>query len=277
MPAKKLDKQPNFETHTYLFPDVIPIDRPFPKTSLNLKLTADQIQLITKLYHHNLVGLRKISKSKKGQENSHYWLYYQAIPYSLANIFNVTKKIDITPQALQTSLFSLKNYLASLRIYFEFDQKNIGVSEQGVVKIYIDPVIVLTRPCSLYCLQACDTKIKQIKIWYSNIYSRKSLKPSQLPKATSDKKLLVSFSNGQSKQGLPHVRKHMKSTESKNPYPSQEPSEYNDIELYSRINAIRENQKRQHQQQKKIKIVDPAPKNIYQVKPQYKNGYEYDN
>lgn len=85
-----------------------------------MQLSAEQIQLITKLYHHNLVGLRKISKSKKGHDSPHYWLYYEAVPYSLANIFSVTKKIDITPEALETALFSLKNYLASLRIYFEF-------------------------------------------------------------------------------------------------------------------------------------------------------------
>ena len=53
------------------------------KTFVKRKFTQDELSLVTKLYHRNIIGLKKIGKSKKNGDEEKFCLYYESVPYSL--------------------------------------------------------------------------------------------------------------------------------------------------------------------------------------------------
>lgn len=105
-------------------------------------------------------------------------------------------EFDVRPETLEAALSDIKNYLLSERITPSFSENNIGANENGVIKVYISVESVLKQLQPTKLPQQYDKRIKEIKNWYGNLYSRRSIKPSsQIPQTISGRRLSQSKLN----------------------------------------------------------------------------------
>lgn len=129
-------------------------------------------------------------------------------------------EFDVRPENLEAALADIKNYLLSVKITPTIVQMNIGVNENGVIKVYLSVESVLKPLTSVKTPPEYDRKIKEIKNWYGSLYSRRSIKPSsQLPPPTiSTRRLSQSKLSKlvEIKYDIEKIRKKIKSEESKN-------------------------------------------------------------
>lgn len=134
-----------------------------------------------------MLALKKISKSKRNNDEEVFWLYYEAVPYNIEDAY-YKLGYDINPQVLESTLVSMKNYFMAEKFYPEFSHTNIGISENGNIKIYVSAEKILKSARNLKSNSLMSNSVKEVTNWYQKLYCRKSIKPKPGQKSPSDDK-----------------------------------------------------------------------------------------
>lgn len=71
-----IEKECVFDVENYKFGGSLIKTSQLTKTFVKRKFSQDELSLLTKLYHRNIIGLKKIGKSKKNNEEEKFCLYY---------------------------------------------------------------------------------------------------------------------------------------------------------------------------------------------------------
>lgn len=71
-------------------------------------------------------------------------LYYEIVPFSLEASLR-KPMINVKPEILQHTLETIKIYLQNLSLCVKFSIENVGVTDSGMVKVYIPVPHILKK------------------------------------------------------------------------------------------------------------------------------------
>lgn len=150
------NKQTNVEHYQIFNPNEYPFNKALKNYSKTLKsiiptyTLAAHLERLISLNHPNIVQIERVAKSttksslEKGAQ-SYYSLYYEVVPHSLRKLAQSSMAeagfLPIpTAEELCEKIADVSEYLMKQNIWFKVRLEDIGITEEGQLKVYVPPL-----------------------------------------------------------------------------------------------------------------------------------------
>lgn len=140
--------------------------------------------------HQNIIQIERVAKSNvkltpDSKPETFYSIYYELVPFSLKKLASSTKAESahfpiFTASDLCNKLVEVCEYLMEADIYLTIRLEDIGVAEDGDIKVYVPPLTIGKEDNRKVSKRNIMYNIDRIMTWWRTTSSSRSRKPSRM-------------------------------------------------------------------------------------------------